>query len=109
MESVETMDTAPQGAEAAAQDEPAEGTAPTTETEGGDEAASENPTPSTETIKEEPAEERSGGGEKDGGGEGEGEAKKIVKEEPRKSAERSVGITEYASDHVGFFGIIKQR
>lgn len=104
------METVPQGAEASeavSQDEPSGGTARSVEGEGGEEMTSENPAPSTETAKKDTDEEKTGGEEKGKGVEG--GTKKAAKEEPKKSAERDVGITEYASDHVGFFGIIKQR
>ncbi|XP_045115933.1 pseudouridylate synthase 7 homolog isoform X4 [Portunus trituberculatus] len=78
--------------------------------EGGDETSSENtdnPASSTHTITKEVDEEK-------GDGEGkeedvDGATKKDAKSEPRKSVEKNVGITEYAGDHAGFFGIIKQR
>ncbi|KAK8390358.1 hypothetical protein O3P69_010205 [Scylla paramamosain] len=87
-----------------------EASEPSEKAEGEDEASSENtdnPGSSTQTLKKEVDEEKGDGEGK--GEEVEGTTKKDAKPEPRKSVEKNVGITEYAGDHAGFFGIIKQR
>lgn len=119
--------------EAVPQDEPMTGaeSSPVTAdqgVEGKDEKPGEDPSPSVQAPEKDQSEEVAGGGDGssgdggtgDGGSGGEDkveeqaqgaeeETKEPAKEEPKRSIEREVGITEFAGKHEGFFGIIKQR